>query len=200
MSLEVILALVVFCFVAFGTPGPNNIMLMTSGVNYGFARTIPHILGIVIGSSVMCISFTIGLGRLFQFYPGLFTYLKITACIYLIWLSWRIAFSKAVAKAEQVEKSRPLSFIEAALFQWVNPKALVITASAVTLYMLPDRLLLSIITLVMTFMAVQLVCQSSWAAFGAALRVFLADSGRLRIFNICMGILLILTIVPIVLT
>ena len=175
-------------------------MVMTSGVNYGFIKTIPHVLGIVIGFSFMNICFAVGLGRLFQLYPGILVYLKIIACIYLVWLSWRIAFSKVVAKDKPTKKSRPLSFIEAALFQWVNPKALVMALSVATLYVVPEQLALSAIAIAVTFISIQIFCQSAWAAFGVALRGFLTEPKRLRIFNICMGTLLILSIVPIVFT
>ena len=198
MSYEIILSLAVFVFVTTATPGPNNIMLLTSGVNYGFVKSIPHILGILFGFSFMTICFAVGLGRLFQLYPEILVYLKVVACLYLVWLSWRIAFSKAVAKEQTAKKSRPLTLIEAALFQWVNPKALVMGLSIVTLFLVPEQLLLSVILVPTTVMSVQIFCLSAWAGFGVALRVFLSDPKRLRIFNICMGVLLILSIVPIV--
>ena len=173
-------------------------MLLTSGVNYGFVKSIPHILGILFGFSFMTMCFAVGLGRLFQLYPEILVYLKVVACLYLVWLSWRIAFSKAVAKEQTAKKSRPLTLIEAALFQWVNPKALVMGLSIVTLFLVPEQLLLSVILVPTTVMSVQIFCLSAWAGFGVALRVFLSDPKRLRIFNVCMGVLLILSIVPIV--
>ena len=175
MSYEVVLALVLFAFVVSASPGPNNIMLITSAVNYGFVNSIPHILGVVIGFSFMCMCFAVGLGRLFQLYPSVLIYLKILACAYLVWLSWRIAFSKAVKRDETGKKSRPLSFYEAALFQWVNPKGLVMALSAVTLYAVPDHLVLSAVTIGLIFISVMIFCQTAWAAFGVALRTLLKD-------------------------
>ena len=198
MTIEIILAIAIFAFVGAGTPGPNNIMLMSSGVNYGFAKSIPHILGIVGGMILLNICSAIGLGQLFQLYPSALTYLKIAACIYMLWLSWRIAFSKAIAKDATPHKTRPLTFIEAAIFQWVNPKAVFMALTAVTLYMVPGELIVSGAAIVLVFIFVQLICQSSWTAFGVALRKFLSEPKRLRIFNICMGVLLILAILPIV--
>ena len=199
MSYEIILSLAVFVFVTTATPGPNNIMLLTSGVNYGFVKSIPHILGILFGFSFMTICFAVGLGRLFQLYPEILVYLKVVRLPLpgMAQLAHRLQ-QKQSQKSQTAKKSRPLTLIEAALFQWVNPKALVMGLSIVTLFLVPEQLLLSVILVPTTVMSVQIFCLSAWAGFGVALRVFLSDPKRLRIFNICMGVLLILSIVPIV--
>lgn len=174
-------------------------MLLASGVNYGFVKTIPHIMGIVLGFSFMCLCIGFGLGTLFQLYPQLLDYLKIIALVYIAYLSWKTAFSKAIDSGK-TKKSRPMSFTEAALFQWVNPKAWVMALTAITLYVNTEHPILSVVLVSLIFALTNLPCQSAWTVFGMALRTFLSDERRLRIFNITMGALLILSVAPIIFT
>lgn len=199
MEYDILLSLIVFSVVSSVTPGPNNIMLLASGVNYGFTKTIPHIMGIVLGFSFMCLCIGFGLGTLFQLYPQLLGYLKIAALIYIAYLSWQTAFSKALDSGKS-KKARPMTFIEAALFQWVNPKAWVMGLTAITLYVSTEHPILSVMIISLVFGLTNIPCQSAWTAFGVALRSFLADPLRLKIFNFTMGTLLILSVIPIFLT
>lgn len=197
MALELIIGLAVFAFVSSITPGPNNIMLLTSGVNYGFARTIPHMLGVSLGFYFMVACLGLGLSGLLQLYPRLLDYLKIFAFAYLIYLSWRIAFSKSVS-SDAKSTSRPMSFIEACLFQWINPKAVIMALTALSLYVDQRNPLFSLFLVGFIFTVINLPSVSVWVVFGVSLRKFLSDPRRLRIFNFAMGALLILSIIPIV--
>lgn len=199
MSIELLIGLAVFSLVSSITPGPNNIMLLTSGVNFGFRRTVPHMLGICIGFFILLLSVGFGLGALLKLYPPLFGFLKIAAMVYLVYLSWRIAISRSLKSAEQ-GSGRPMNFLEAALFQWVNPKAWVMALTAMTLYVHADKPILSIFIVAAVFALINLPSVSCWAGFGVALRDFLSEPRRLRIFNITMGILLIASVVPIFLS
>ncbi len=197
MAWELIFGLAVFAFVSSITPGPNNIMLLASGVNYGFIRTLPHSLGVSLGFGFMFLFIGFGLGALLQAYPWLLTYLKVIALIYMLYLSWRIAFSKAI-DSENVKVSKPMTFIEACLFQWINPKAVIMAATAATLYVDSENTIQSVLLVALIFSLINFPSVNMWTLFGTMLRNFLSDPRRLRIFNFMMGGLLILSIVPIV--
>ncbi len=137
MSFEAFLALLVYAFVTSVTPGPNNFMLLASGVNFGFVRTIPHMLGIGIGFLVLLLAVGFGLGAVLTAFPALHTGLKIAGGVYLLYLAWKIAMSRSLASKGEA-KARPMSFIEAAAFQWVNPKAWVMAITAMAVYTNPD--------------------------------------------------------------
>lgn len=197
MSAEVFLALLGYAFVTSITPGPNNLMLLASGVNFGFIRTIPHMLGVGIGFFVMLLAVGFGLGAVFTAFPALHLVLKVLGSAYLLYLAWRIATTRSLAK-EGKAGTVPMTFLEAAAFQWVNPKAWVMALSAMAIYTNPDRPFLSIWIVAAAFALVNLPSVSSWAGFGTALRGFLSDPVRLKWFNIAMGVLLVLTLWPMV--
>lgn len=197
MSAEVFLALLGYAFVTSITPGPNNLMLLASGVNFGFIRTIPHMLGVGIGFFVMLLAVGFGLGAVFTAFPALHLVLKVLGSAYLLYLAWRIATTRSLAK-EGKAGTVPMTFLEAAAFQWVNPKAWVMALSAMAIYTNPDRPFLSIWIVAATFALVNLPSVSSWAGFGTALRGFLSDPVRLKWFNIAMGVLLVLTLWPMI--
>ena len=194
MSLDVFLALLVFSFVASVTPGPNNFMLLASGVNFGFRRTVPHMLGIFAGFLALLVGIALGLGALLETVPALHTALKIAGGLYLLWLAWRIAMARSMKTADA--GARPMRFIEAAAFQWVNPKAWVIALAAMAAYTDPMRYALSATVVCIAFSIVNLPSVSIWAGFGTVLRSWLADPVRLKWFNITMGVLLVLSLWP----
>ena len=125
MPIEMFTALVIFASAMAFTPGPNNVMVTASGVNFGFRRTLPHILGITFGFVVLLVGCAAGLGAIFTAYPPLQIVLKAAGAIYLLWLAWKIATAKPAADDDE-RVGRPITFLQAALFQWVNPKAVVI--------------------------------------------------------------------------
>ena len=126
MQIDVFVALVVFAFVMAFTPGPNNILLTASGVNFGFARTVPHLLGVDVGFVVMLAVFAAGLGLIFAALPGLQLLLKIAGAAYMLWLAWKVASARPVAEGGTGNMlGKPMTFLQAAAFQWVNPKAVV---------------------------------------------------------------------------
>lgn len=197
MPFDMFLALLGFAAAMAFTPGPNNIMVTASGVNFGFWRTMPHILGITFGFAVLVAVCAAGLGAAFAAYPPLQIVLKVVGAAYLLWLAWKIATS-APASTEPDEVAQPISFWQAALFQWVNPKAVVAALSAVAIYIrsshwLSDFTVLQIVLAIMTVLAV-----ATWTGFGVALRRVLNDPKRARVFNIVMALLLVASIVPMV--
>ena len=194
MTADVFFALLVFAFVSSITPGPNNLMLLASGVNFGFWRTVPHMLGIGAGFVTLLMSVGLGLGAVLTSFPALHMALKFAGGAYLLYLAWRIAMSRSIDK--DAGNGRPMSFLSAAAFQWVNPKAWVMAVTAMVLYTNADSPFGSVLLVAAAFGLVNVPCVSSWAGFGVALRRFLADPARLKWFNIAMGLLLAATLWP----
>jgi threonine/homoserine/homoserine lactone efflux protein len=195
MSLDVFLALLAYAFVTSITPGPNNFMLLSSGVNFGFVRTVPHMLGIAIGFLVLLLAVGFGLGAVLTAFPALHTALKVAGSAYLLYLAWKIAMSRSMSGKGEAG-AQPLRFIDAAAFQWVNPKAWVMAVTAMAVYTDPARPFLSVVLIAVAFALVNLPSVSTWAGFGTALRGFLSDPVRLKWFNIAMGLLLAATLWP----
>lgn len=197
LTAELFTALVAFAFVSSITPGPNNLMLMTSGTNFGFVRTIPHMLGVSIGFALMIVLVGAGLAQVFELYPVAHTILKYASCAYLVWLAWKIARA-APPGAKGEGKSDPMTFIQAALFQWVNPKAWTMALTAVSAYTLPADPIVSLLLVAAVFGAVNLPSVGSWTLMGAQLRRFLSDPVKLRVFNVTMAVVLVASLFPVV--
>jgi threonine/homoserine/homoserine lactone efflux protein len=195
MPLDVFLAMGVFAFVMAFTPGPNNILLTASGVNFGFVHTIPHVLGVGVGFVVLALSCGAGLGLLFTSFPASQTVLKVTGAIYMLWLAWKVA-NAHMAGNDTKRRMRPFKFIEAAAFQWINPKAVLAAASGIAIYVRPSHAELDFAVMLALFALATILSTTAWAGFGVALRGFLKDPARARIFNIGMALLLVASIVP----
>jgi threonine/homoserine/homoserine lactone efflux protein len=196
MTAELLIALVGFAAVSSLTPGPNNLMLMASGANFGFRRTVPHMLGVGVGFTVMIALVGAGLMAAFDRWPVLHDMLKVVAVLYLGWLAWKIAHA-AVPQAAGAE-ARPMTFFQAAAFQWANPKAWSMALTAIAAYA-PDRTLLAVLSVALVFGAVNLPSVSVWTVLGGRVRLWLTDARRLTIFNRTMAALLIASLVPVVL-
>lgn len=196
MTFELLLALVAFALVSSITPGPNNLMLMASGANFGFRRTVPHMLGIGIGFGVMIVLVGLGLVRVFDAFPVMHLILTIVGIAYLLWLAWKIAHAAAPDTARA--GARPFTFLQAALFQWVNPKAWQMALTAITLYA-PDRSVAAILWVALVFAAINLPAVSTWTVLGQQMRRLLASPQRLRLFNRTMAALLVASLLPLVL-
>ncbi|NVC94284.1 LysE family translocator [Vibrio natriegens] len=187
-------ALALFAFVSTFTPGPNNIMLMTSGANVGFKRTIPHMLGITFGFGAMLILVGIGLMGLFHAYPVTHTILKALSLSYLLYLTYKIATS---GKAETKNNFKPMSFIGAAAFQWVNPKGWSMALTAVTVYS-SGAAWLELIFIAGIFCLTNLPSVTFWTAAGIQLQRWLTTSKRVKGFNYGMAALLLLSTIPMI--
>jgi threonine/homoserine/homoserine lactone efflux protein len=195
LPLEQFMALVVFSFVTSGTPGPNNLMLLASGVNFGFARTVPHMLGIAIGFTLMIVLVGLGIGQLFALLPWLHSALKIAGVVYMLWLAWKIANAGTIG--EGGSSGRPMTFLAAAAFQWVNPKAWAMAISSIAAYTVPDDYGTSLAVVAGMFGLVNLPTISVWVLFGMWLRRFLSDARVVRWFNWTMAVLLVASLVPV---
>ncbi|MGV2138585.1 LysE family translocator [Agrobacterium sp. 16-2014-1-2a] len=194
MTVETLVALVLFAFTTSITPGPNNMMLFASGVNFGFRRTIPHMLGIGAGFLSLLIGVGFGLGALLHSVPLLYTVLKFAGGLYLVWIAWKIGTSRSLN--EGAAASAPMSFLAAAAFQWVNPKAWVMAVTAMATYTDEGQYLVTVLIVGVVFAAVNLPSVSTWAGFGSALRDWLSVPVRLKWFNITMAVLLVVSLWP----
>jgi len=191
MTYDLILAFAGFAFVSSITPGPNNLMLMASGANFGFGRTVPHMLGVGLGFMLMILLVGLGLMQLFDLYPVLHTVLTVVSVVYLLYLAWKIANAAPPGKAEQT--GTPFTFLQAALFQWVNPKAWSMALTAVTIYA-PSKDLIGILWVTLLFGALNIPAINLWVLFGREMPRFLTNQRRLRVFNFAMAALLVATL------
>jgi threonine/homoserine/homoserine lactone efflux protein len=188
--------LIMFGIVSCFTPGPNNFMLMTSGLNFGLKRTLPHLFGVFLGFAFLTLCVSLGLGELFKAFPILYTILKYASVAYMLYLAWIIASSDTNAKKTDVRK-RPLTFIEGAAFQWVNAKAWVMVIGAVSTYATIAPYPLSTFVISGTFCMIGFCSSLTWATFGTGLQHLLKNPKIVRAFDIAMALLLVASVYPI---
>ncbi len=196
MSPQSFTALLLFMIVALFTPGPNNTMLLSSGVAYGLKRSAPHISGINIGFSLMAFLVCLGLGAIFMASPLLHNALRIVCAAYLCWLAWKIAHAGEVG--ETGDAARPQTFYQAAMFQWVNPKAWM-AAIAAAAYGIQGKPFASACIIAGVALVVGFPASVTWVTFGAGLRRFLKSPRALRVFNVAMALLLVVSALPLLL-
>ena len=197
LDLNLFIALVSFYFVMYVTPGPNNAMVLTSGLKFGFIKSIPHMSGITIGHILQLILVCLGLGKIFQIFPSLQNILKIICAIYLLYLGYKIIGSFSKIKEDD---SRPLKFYEAALFQIVNPKAWTISSMAASSFLPKDgNLIISIFFIASIALVICPLSISPWAAFGSAIRNLVKNNKIKAVIEYFLAILLLITAIIIVL-
>ena len=195
MTYQYITALMLFAFVSSVTPGPNNLMLLSSGANFGFKRTIPHMLGISIGFSLMILLIGLGLINVFELYPLSYTIMKFASIAYMLFLAYKIATS-APPKDSQ-KRGTPFTFLQAAAFQWVNPKAWVMGLGAITLFAASNQLF-AISWVAIVFGLVNLPAITLWIILGQQMRRWLNSAKRLLAFNYMMAALLVVSLYPVI--
>lgn len=189
MDIQFMLSVAMFATVTSGTPGPNNVMLTASGASFGYRRTLPHMFGIVLGILAMNLMVAAGLGVMFERYPAVQQGLKLAASAYLVYLAWRIATAQSGRKAGDTE-ARPMSLLEGALFQFLNPKAWMMVMTAMSSFTLAgDQYWVSVLWVALIFMLFGLPCISLWAAFGTVVGRLLSSPVAWRCFNLLMGLL-----------
>ncbi len=196
LSQRLLLAFVAFVVVMFFTPGPNNIMLMSSGLTYGFRRTLPHMAGVTLGFAFMIASVGVGLGTVFLAYPVLETVLKYAGAAYLVYLAVVIAMS-GPPTAEQATSRGPMTFWSAAMFQWVNGKGWVIVIGTITAYAAIAQFPWNILIQTAVSLAIGTASTVAWALFGSVLRPVRRSARSVRVFNIVMAVLLVASLYPV---
>jgi len=196
MPADTLIALFIFASVAAMTPGPNNVMLLASGTNFGLRPTLPHIGGVALGFLTIVLLVALGMGQVFRIVPQSGGVLKICASCYMLYLAWKIATSQP-PDADHRPQSRPLTVIQAALFQWVNPKAWAACLTATAVY-LPENPSAGAVVLILLIFAVTTVLSTfSWTILGTQLRRILHRPQWLRLFNCSAALLLIASLYPI---
>jgi threonine/homoserine/homoserine lactone efflux protein len=195
MTYDYLIGLFMFCLVMSVTPGPNNIMLMASGMNYGVKRTLPHAAGIQFGWPLMILLVGLGLGQVFERFPTLLTVLKIISAIYMLWLAWKIATASAPKEAG-ASAGKPMTFLQAALFQWVNGKAWMMALATISAYTIPGNFGLSVAAVVIMYFLTGFVSTAGWVGFGTALRAFLTDERWRKWINAGLAAALVLSLWP----
>ncbi len=198
MAVESMLALMGFAFVTSITPGPSNLILLTASANFGFWRSTPLVLGISLGFLSMLLIVGFGLGQVLRANESLYTVLKFLSLFYILWLAWKIARSSPMKSGDDETASRPLTFLQMALLQWVNPKAWAVALTVTVAYTTPANYAASLLLLTLVFGVVNLPSVSAWAVFGSVLRKILHDPVKIRAFNLLMAVMLVASMSPIV--
>ena len=196
MSQSLLIGFIVFAAVMYFTPGPNNVMLLSSGLTYGFRRTLPHIAGITFGMAFMIAAVGLGLGTIFIAYPVLQTILKYAGAAYLIYLAAAIAMSGAVPSAQDNARG-PMTFWGAAVFQWINVKGWVMVIGSITAYAAIAGFPWNIVIQTLITLVIGAFATVAWALFGSALRPILRSPRAVRAFNIVMALLLLASLYPV---
>lgn len=192
---DAILALGLFALASSITPGPNNLMLLASGANYGFRRTLPHMLGVGLGFTIMVLLVGLGLAQIFVAYPRTYQVLKVACVGYLIFLAWKIARTAPISEPHKA--GAPMTFLQAAGFQWVNPKAWTMAVTATTVYSLGPSVA-SVAVVAIVFGLVNLPSVGVWVLAGQRIARLLNSPYRLGVFNWTMAGLLVASLYPMV--
>jgi threonine/homoserine/homoserine lactone efflux protein len=187
------------------TPGPNNTMLMASGVHFGFRRTLAHLMGVQLGFGFMVVAVGLGLHTVLAQFPAFYALVRFAGAAYMVWMVWSLASARPHVPVSAAlddglhsaqDEAKPLGFWGAVLFQWVNPKAWVMAVTIMSAYMPPGAGLLQIAPLGLMYVALGFPCSSVWVGFGSALRSYLQDPFRMRVFNCSMAAALLLSLYP----
>lgn len=193
--MELLSAIFIFAIATSVTPGPNNIMMMTSGLNYGVKKSMPHLFGICVGFPAMVMVVGLGLGFIFERYAFIHELIKVVGILYLLYLAWAIAQSTPMGL--EGKASKPISFIQGALFQWVNPKAWITATSAIAAYTSSAAdVYLQVGIIAAVFFLVAFPCVGAWVVFGARLKQLLQKPAHQSVFNRVMSLLLVLSVLP----
>ena len=219
-----------FILVSAITPGPNNTMLMASGVHFGYRRTLAHLMGVQLGFGFMLIAVGLGLHAVLAQFPAFYDVVRFAGGAYMVWMAWSLASAQPAVQTQgdiahrepkvpaleaasahaahhvphaldgAQDKARPLGFWGAVLFQWVNPKAWVMAVTIMSAYVPPGAGLLQIAPLGLMFAVLGFPCSSVWVGFGSALRRYLQDPFRMRVFNVTMAVALLDSLYPMLMT
>ena len=191
-----VLPILTFAIATAFSPGPNNIMLLSSGLNFGYKRTLALISGIMLGFSFMVIAVGLGIGELFEIFPWFYTLLKVIGVLYLLWMAVQIAQTKGTLSTTKSEQ-KPFTFLQAILFQWVNPKAWIMTVTSTSSFINNENSIpLQVLFIAFVYFIIGLFSTHSWALGGVFLQRIIQDEKRLHLFNMFMALLIILSLIP----
>ncbi len=194
--MEFIITIIIFSASATITPGPNNIMILASGLNFGTYKSLPHYLGVCIGFPIMVVLVGLGFGFVFERFPFIHTFIRVIGIAYLLFLSWKVANSSP--NSLDAKQAKPLTFLQAVLFQWVNPKAWIMATSAVAAFTSGSYdIFIQVLIIGLIFMMVAFPCTGAWLFFGVWLKKIFQNPSHQKTFNILMASLLVLSITPV---
>lgn len=197
MTFEILIALAAFAMITSITPGPNNLMVMASGANFGIRRTFPHMAGVLLGFNFMIWMVGAGLIGVLEALPASFLVLKTLSAAFLLYLAWKIANAAAPGDDPETVAGKPFTFLQAAAFQWVNPKAWALSLAAVGAYTSETHPIISLAAVAIVFLAAGIPSVGTWLVLGTQLRRFLTNTTRLRVFNWTCAALLLATLWPV---
>lgn len=199
-TITMLISISTFTLSTVMTLGTNNIMLLSSGLTFGYKNTLPHIFGVMLGFPVMVILVGLGMGVLFEQFPFVFTILKVVGIVYLLWMAYKIANNHTTYEIDEKGESKPFTFFQAALFQWVNPKAWIMAITATSVFVISNESsFLQVIIIAIIYMLSGVISTNSWALGGVFLKRFIRDEKSVKIFNISMALLLVVSVIPFVL-
>jgi threonine/homoserine/homoserine lactone efflux protein len=186
-----------FTLVTVLTPGPNNIMLLSSGLTFGYKRSIAHMSGIVLGFTLMVVCIGLGIGTIFKTFPVVFTILKILGISYLFWMAWHIANTKGIYETKTSTRNKPFTFIQAATFQWANTKAWIVAITAITSFVTSSKYaFIQVLIIAFIYLLSAIIACNFWTLGGIYLKKIIKNERHLKIFNVTMAILLIASVLP----
>ncbi len=194
MTVELFIGLLVFALIASFTPGPNNALLMASGMTHGLRRTLPMAAGVALGFPLMVGLIGLGLGRVFELYPIIYTVLKYLGAAYMLYLAWKIATAKP--SVGETSDAAPLGFFRMVIFQWINPKGWVMAVTALAAYTVPADYDVGVAIVAATFLVIGIASSLTWAAFGALLKSTMSDPRYFRAINLALAVMLVLSLIP----
>ena len=196
-TVAMLLSIATFTLSTVMTPGPNNIMLLSSGLTFGYKRTLPHIFGVMFGFAYMDVLVGLGMGVIFEKFPIIFTILKVVGILYLFWMAYKIASSDGGYEVDKSSESKPFTFLQAAAFQWVNPKAWIMAITSISVFVTSnENSLLQVLTIAFIYLLSGVISTNSWALGGVVLKKVIKDRKSVKIFNVTMAILLVASILP----
>ena len=194
-----LLSIISFAFATAMTPGPNNFMLLSSGLTFGYKKTLAHILGVIVGFPVMIVAVGLGLGTVFEMYPVLYDILKVVGIAYLLWMAWKIATSSSSMGSDD-EVKKPFTLLQAMLFQWLNPKAWVMLITAMGSFITSkEHAFLQVLFIAFTYLCIGFLSTNFWALGGVYLQKLLSNANKVMMFNRVMAVLIVLSVVPFIL-
>lgn len=196
-SFTMIISIASFTLATVLTPGPNNIMLLSSGLTFGYKRTLPHMMGIMFGFPLMVVGVGLGVGAIFELFPVVFILLKVVGIAYLFWMAWHIANSKGGFDTKENDESNPFTFIQAAAFQWVNPKAWIMAITATATFTTDTSIALQqVMMIAFIYLLSGVISTNSWAMGGVVLKKLIKNDRSIKIFNISMAVLIVVSVLP----
>lgn len=196
-TLTMLLSIASFTLASVLTPGPNNIMLLSSGLTFGYKQTIPHMIGISLGYPIMIIGVGMGVGAIFDMYPVTITLLKIVGISYLFWMAWHIANAKGQIKTNTKNKIKPFSFIQAASFQWLNPKGWIVAITSTVSFTTNSKYAFyQVLVIALIFFFSSIIACNFWTLGGVYLKKLVKNELHVQIFNITMALLIVASVLP----